>query len=697
MQYWRVILSLIFFTSSISAQETVLYQATKDYELSEHLYILVDSSQKLTFEDIQTPKYQAKFQKNQQKTPALGYTSNHIWVKFTVKNNSNTAQWLFHYDWVMVDTLNFYYQNKREWKVHTMGHGFRFDQRILPYLTFGIPVYLPKGSTQTFYLHTINTKPSIFPLKFTQKDRFVKYESTRNLYYGIYFGGLLVMLLYNLFVWLFLRDRSYLYYVFTIFCTLSIFSTISGYSYQYLWQNNPVMNIYYHRVMMAVIIIATLLFTNSFLDTRKNARVFFKIFRVMIFLAIFAIFWSITHKYSDIANQLLKIHVILIVAVGIRLWYKGHTIARFYVFAWFFYSLGGLLITFSNNGTLPINFWTRHSVEIGSFLEVILLSLALGDKYRLLKKEKQQATQALLEQEQESTKVLEEKVQERTQELSTSNKELKVSFEKLSKQKQEIEYQQEQILESIDYAQTIQQAILPRKETLDNLLEEYFILFKPRDIVSGDFYYCTETNNRIVLAVIDCTGHGVPGAFMSLIANDLLNEIIISRGILEPNLILDELNKSLGHVLRQKTNSNSYHGMDVSLVVIHKSQKTLCFAGAKHPLVYIQEGLMHKIKGNRTSIGGEYMGGETAFHKHYIKLDKDTWIYLFSDGYPDQFGGEDRTKFRISQLEALLSSIYQEDMQSQQEVLDHTLRKWINTAKEHQIDDILLLGVKIKG
>ena len=306
--------------------------------------------------------------------------------------------------------------------------------------------------------------------------------------------------------------------------------------------------------------------------------------------------------------------------------------------------------------------------------------------------------------------------------------------EAIKKQKSEIEHQQEKLLQqsstleeahrelgknnrkmlhSINYAQRIQGAMLPEESDLQHLVNDSFIFFRPRDIVSGDFYWFTETRQRtlenqlafgdtdgqedcsskVLIAAMDCTGHGVPGALMSMIGFNFLNDIE-QKGIFQPNEILNTLHLSVRRFLKQDETANK-DGMDAALCLIDPQQRVLEFAGANRPLVYIQEGEMHVLKGDRSAVGGADTDRNHRFTKHTVPLDRETWVYLFSDGYQDQFGGERRSKFMSKKLRELLLEIHLLPFAQQKQRLDQTLRQWMgNTA---QIDDILVIGFKVGG
>ena len=203
-----------------------------------------------------------------------------------------------------------------------------------------------------------------------------------------------------------------------------------------------------------------------------------------------------------------------------------------------------------------------------------------------------------------------------------------------------------------------------------------------------------QADERIIIAAVDCTGHGVPGAFMSMIGNDLLNEIINVRHQTSPEIILTELHQQINHTLKQQDNSNK-DGMEIGICVIDTEKRTLEFAGAKHPLYFIQDGEFHEIKGDRMPIGGFYRDNEVLrkYEKKTIQLKKTTNLYLFSDGYRDQFGENSRRKFGRHRLRELLKEIHTLPLHVQKEKLLNTIETW--QGSEEQIDDIMAIGFRI--
>ena len=264
----------------------------------------------------------------------------------------------------------------------------------------------------------------------------------------------------------------------------------------------------------------------------------------------------------------------------------------------------------------------------------------------------------------------------------------------IERQRYEIEIKNKNITDSIQYASRIQTAILPPDEYIKDTLPQHFILFKPRDIVSGDYYWMTKKDDEIVLAVADCTGHGVPGAFMSMLGVAFLNEIVNRAEKLVASNILNGLRDQVKKSLRQTGKKDeAKDGMDIALCVFDIAKKQLQFAGAYNPLYILRKGELIQLKADRMPIGIYYKEKE-SFTNHIMDLESDDVIYLFSDGYNDQFGGSDGKKFMIKQFQNLLIEIYQKPLDEQKEILNSTLEKWM--GKHEQVDDILVIGFKIE-
>ncbi len=268
----------------------------------------------------------------------------------------------------------------------------------------------------------------------------------------------------------------------------------------------------------------------------------------------------------------------------------------------------------------------------------------------------------------------------------------------LQEQKQIVDKKNKSIMDSIRYAERIQNATLPPLSEIRKSLPESFIFFKPRDVVSGDFYWYWENEKYLLLAAMDCTGHGVPGAFMSMKGDALLHQILDVEKVIQPNLILEELNREITVGLKQNQTKNR-DGMDGVVCVIDFEAKKLLFSGAKNPLIYFQEEEMTVIKGDIHPIGGGFQSnkGDTPvnYTLHEIDISKPTSFYIFSDGFQDQFGGESNKKFMIKNFRKLLHSIHLKPMPEQGEIIDKTISDYMEAGNTKQLDDMLVIGVRI--
>jgi len=291
-----------------------------------------------------------------------------------------------------------------------------------------------------------------------------------------------------------------------------------------------------------------------------------------------------------------------------------------------------------------------------------------------------------------------EELMQQTEEIITQKKEIESQRDEIFEQKKEIERKNQNLTDSIIYAKRIQQAMLPNKDLIATNCPEHFILFKPRDIVSGDFYWFKQIKNFTYIAAADCTGHGVPGAFMSMLGISILNEIVTKRDLNPPNEVLDELRKRVKKSLHQTgQDGEAQDGMDIALCLIDKESNEIQFSGAFNPL-YIYRKNAHnsydliESKADRMPIG-IHPHDNRPFTNRRLNLQKNDTLYIFSDGYTSQFGGQKSEKFKSVRLKEILLDIQDKDMQTQQQILEDTITQWM--GKSEQVDDILLIGVRI--
>lgn len=309
---------------------------------------------------------------------------------------------------------------------------------------------------------------------------------------------------------------------------------------------------------------------------------------------------------------------------------------------------------------------------VGMVLMLIVLAFFIYRNYKI----KKQANQ---------------KLKLKNEEILKQNEEIRRQKEEIVKQRDEIALQKQEIMDSIRYASRIQQALLPPIKTIENLFcENFFIFNRPRDIVSGDYYFITSKAKKLIVSVADCTGHGVPGAFMSLLGISFLNEIISKLENLDAAIVLDKLRENIIGALNQGVDNQTKDGMDMVLCIFDFDNNFLEFAGANNAIYHISNGELMEYKGDKMPIG--VYEELKPFTKKVIPIKKNDTFYLFSDGYADQFGGPNGKKFKYQRIKQMLLSIQHLPMKEQYKIVEETIDKWKNGY--FQVDDILLMGIK---
>lgn len=286
----------------------------------------------------------------------------------------------------------------------------------------------------------------------------------------------------------------------------------------------------------------------------------------------------------------------------------------------------------------------------------------------------------------ENERVLEKKVTERTEEVVRQKEEIEFKTK-------ELEVLFKQVTDSIHYAKRIQEAILPPNNLFNSLLPDSFVLYKPKDIVSGDFYWIDKKGDWVYFAAVDCTGHGVPGAFMSIVGHNLLKDILKNTDSVNPARIMDELNDGVASTLHvNQSERQTKDGMDMALCALNLRTLELRYAGAFNPLYVVRNGELTQYKANKFPVG-MYLGEKQHFQDNHIQLQKGDTIYIFSDGYADQFGGPRGRKFMAGNFRKLLLNTSAQPINQQKAFLNQTIESWRGYLE--QVDDILVIGVKI--
>ncbi len=591
-----------------------------------------------------------------------------------------------------------------------------------------IPIY-----NQPFYVEIISSQK--YPIS-TQLDilneknfnRIYVKERRKTVDFQLFFQGMLwIILLYNFFLFLSSKEKVYLAYAIYIFGFSIFTSQNAGLLVDYFSAENPYFSLLFRMFGLAIVAVGFFSFILTFLPKKVFNKFWKRFFYIGIIVSIGMLIPYIILNYGlgnsyiyDKTSKLVHFFILLsnLIFIGyLAKKYWSDTLVRYFLLG-SACAMGGAFLSNILKAAFGDTLGDVYLVaQVGVISEILIFSLGLGYKMKNLEKENAR----ILENQ---NKLLEQKVNERTKEISMKQEEILVQNEELHQQQEEIISQRDyiekqnqqlkttntQFTDSVRYAKTIQKAILPMKGRVQTHFEDSFVLFRPRDIVSGDFYWVYETqdpitNEEIILiAVLDCTGHGVPGAFISLIGFAILNEIVSKELTTKPAQIMARLDERLQEALRQKQTHNM-DGMDVALCAIKKvdsihhstgkKQFEVTFSGAKRPLYYIKDGVFEELKSNRISVGGITKKKEKTgieFLEEKIILTKGDKIYLTSDGFADQ-NGKNQQKIGSLKLKESLEKFHTLPLSEQKAKLEELLD--FHQGKQKQRDDITIMGVKL--
>ncbi len=720
--------------SYINSQLVVLRPEQKSYPLIQQIFFLEDKEKNLIVEEISQPSYNIRFEQQKKKSINFGYSQSNFWLKFQVKNLQPDESWFLEISYPLLDYIEFYAQKPdSSWKNTLMGDMIPFAEREITYRNFIIPLHQSDTITRTYFMK-VQTKGAVqVPIQIIRAKDYYRQNTVSELLYGLFYGVMFVMFFYNIVLYFSLRDSNYLYYTISIFGSTLFIATLAGHTFQHIFPTQTKLAGNMVNIALSIWLSGSYLFAKDFLETKKYVPwmyklcVFFIVLGVILFALVFGVDYNIVIRLTTVVNIFGAITLIF---CGVYCLLKGIRSAKYFVLAWTFYTIGLLMLGLKTVGILPNNNFTTHASEVGAVIEVILLALALTDKYAQMRGERKKIQEQLLEVQKQENIKLETKVKHRTAEIQQQkeeieaqrdyleqiNNELENKNEEIHKQKNEIELKthslektkmevekaydiiQESarsITDSIRYAQTIQVAVLPSEKDMRDVFKSHSLLFRPKDIVSGDFYWLAKLENFTFIAVVDCTGHGVPGAFMSLVGITLLNEILNQKRITEPAKILEALHINIQNSLHQLDKSND-DGMDICLCSIENigyNNTRIIFAGAKRPLYFVKhdDPMFFVIKGDRKSIGG-MQKKQSEFTNQELVLEAGGRIYLMSDGLTDQNNSE-QEKLGVDRLANLIQSNSHLSLAEQHQL---TLSMLVNFQGDAlQRDDITMVAIEI--
>ena len=435
--YLSLFLLQILFLNKGIAQKIIVFKGDNTV-IGQNVSILEDPSKRL---DFNSARKSSGFVQSLTQVPNLQLSRSVFWLRFTIKNESPENQLLLSLEYPTLDECEFYYPVKGIYNTETLSDNNSFEQRKYKHQDFLFDINIPKDSTATFYLKVRSNEQMVLPLVLGTPQKIAETKLTRDMLWGLLVGILLVMILYNTFVFISTKDISYLYYVLYAFFIALTQTSLSGYTYRFIFPNSPVMFNMGIIIFNSLAGIAFSLFAQSFLAIKEKMPIMSKLFKLIILLYALTIivrllgYAHISYRMTDFSALIVTVSIYIVI---IRLSLKGYRPAKFFLFAWTMFFTGVVLFVLRNLGILPYNSYTNYTMPIGAAIEVILLSLALADRINIFKAEKEKSQEETLKVLQENEKIIREqnvvlelKVNERTHELSESNQELNITLENL--------------------------------------------------------------------------------------------------------------------------------------------------------------------------------------------------------------------------------------------------------------------------
>jgi serine phosphatase RsbU (regulator of sigma subunit) len=671
------------------------------------------------------------------------------WLKVTTENRitENRTYLVNLPEMAGTDSANFYLTSPSGTIVEKRtGIMIPLEKRDIIYKNWhAVSIPLDKGTEQTFYIHWKSETAVGAPyMRLIAQETFIRFDRIERMVLFALLGMMTIISCFFLILYFALHNRQYIYFSLYILFIAAFLFVSEGYLGEFYWMASVFQSVLISKIQALTISLATiffLLFGVSYMELRTRlpgwywsvvavlgligARILTILLGSLMGFEIGGLFEDVVLLVWALSVAIVPLFILILPAIlRIRAGFKP---------AWYFLIANLVLIPLtiitldssaftlavhSANESVLLNILRLSGVYIASILQILIFSTGLARRMRMDEKEKKIAQKRIIDQLIENEKLkdkvnreLEQKVQERTREIIEQKEEIESQRDEIEAQRDLLFSQKKEITDSIGYAQRIQVAVLPHKTFLDRVIPEYFVLFKPRDIVSGDFYWIKEVGSTIVTVVADCTGHGVPGAFMSMLGITLLNELFVEGHLGKPAAILEQLRTKIKAMLVQEGNiRDQKDGMDMAITVIEKKSRELQYAGAYNPLYLIREtgqvsgkgpgskapvkgkgAILYELEGDKQPIGIHWE--ESGFTNHKVGLKENDAIYLFSDGFVDQYGGDQRKKFKTVRFKELLLSVQSESMANQKKVLDEAFEKWRGPCE--QIDDVCVIGVRV--
>lgn len=663
---------------------------------SENISYFEDEKGTLNLDDILLNK-QITFKELPSGIPNFGFNPNTIWLKFYVTSGYSEAnkKFLEVKNPLLNDVALYEVKGDKITSLGQTGDNHHFSSRSISHRNFVFPIDLSEETVKCFYLK-INSggEQLLAPITIYTTQALAFKDGEDQLIKGSYYGIILFVLFFNLFIYFIIKERSTLYYVYYNFFLLLLQLSLGGYSFQYLWPGNSYLANASTPLFATLSVFALMRFSQTFLDLRHFYPRINKIFNLvgygLILNALLSLSGNGTITFISVVtvNLTALLLNLTIIPIAIAVYRHNFKPAKFFLAAFILLIITVFGFISTNLGIIQNDFYADYGLIIGSTAEVILLSLAIVDRFKLFKDQALNTLKEMNEMQRIQNQVLEQKVEERTLEIK--------------QQKTQIEEKNEEILSSIRYAKRIQSNVLPSEEEVSKMFDKHFIIFLPKDIVSGDFYWIGKSTFKqsedssmetLLFATGDCTGHGVPGAMVSIMSCNMLRETLLQSPDASPKSMLESMDLKLEQSMNGSNREHSNDGMDIALWALRRDSLELNFSGANNGISIWRKNEWLDFSGTKRPLGMRHMYKSKPFEEHSVTLQKGDIVYSWTDGITDQFGGPKGKKLKIKGLKEMLSQITHKTLQEQKEYIHSFLESW--KKDQEQTDDICICAFEI--
>lgn len=625
----------------------------------------------------------------------LDFTSSNFYIDFVVVNNEDSdLELVLETARPITNTVALY--NDQGALLAQSGDAIEFSAKTISSNRSLLPLAIKANSSQRYILKLSSDGEIIsLPMIFWESHRIDHQERVEQFLFGIFYGIFIFVIIIYFTFFVLLRDSLFLLYTIYVFFSGLLQFVLDGYGHMYTFPSGGYFTQHQVIFVAGFTVFFALLYANRYLELQGRLK---KItFGIVGFVLVTNLLSLIPGKLYEIGYPLINgisfLAVLFLLIIAIRIRRYNDRISILFLVGLFTLLSGAIIFILGNFSVIDIPSVTQNSLKAGTLVEIICLSILMAGKYKELQDDKEKIQrQLVIELEEKNLLIsetnirLEKEVQERTKEIE--------------KQRSELKEKNDDFVASIKYAERIQKALLSNEQRFKSVFKDSFIIYYPKDIVSGDFYWIDKIdpterypNGLIVYATADCTGHGVPGAFVSIICDNLLKSGKRQEFVNTTGEALDFTNAEINRILNDEySDEHIRDGMDVALCAIDPVTLQLQFSGAKHNLYIVRDGEAIELKGDRKAIG--YIETEDhPFTTHTYQLKKGDMLYSFSDGYPDQFGGPEGKKFTTKRLKSILETISNESISHQESTLENYFDLWKDEAS--QVDDVLLVGIRI--